>query len=548
MNSFCKVAAAAELLTRGVDISVYKTAGEICDELQSVEKYRILIDEATKDMFKLDSVQVFREKRAFYCKQTLEDDFKPDLRLSIGQVKMIMQLLWEHNLEAFVDFKEQDYVEGYEELMKNLDKDFVESVPMMEELSRDKTNEALRIFLALFDYDKGYSKKLYDDAQTDKEFPVAFAKDYTIKDNRMYIWIKPSMMKKLCLPDSMKAIKAFVISKNVYDYFWASYGNSWQSCFALNSTNDHLYGYVPFALAPESFMCYATTGGVNKIPIISGKQFRCPNMLFRCWGYADDCGQLLLDREFSSLYSEDIKKFLDKLATFVNIVPHAEGERGLLNHGRGIHNIYKDINCRFYADSLRCLNESVTFRYRDGFHDTGEVQNPWRNKYATFIDYASTITAVSPSLTLDKPFGVENGLLLNFKVCPTTGLIISEEETKSPFAKFYTKDCKSSAVITYLGGQVFLDTMTGKNYSNTWLDFSKDVGKRGFAGGTLYIKDYTARPFDTNKSITLKTLKEMLKGQTETLGLDGILLRYFEGYEVKYQFYKTRRKDNEGLA
>ena len=565
IRSFIYFAAAAEALADGVDISKLSKQDFVSIFKGKKGEYRILIDKDIQALFDLKSNLVLRKDNAIYLEdESKKDSFTPNLTLDFDKAKEIMTVLYLSNLEMFSEIPEEKYMDNYKELVKNLDKDFIEDAPMITELSRDKTDEWLKIFLALFNYEKGYSKKLYDDSKLDKEFHLTKAKDFDIIDNRLYFWIKPSLKKKILktlssdgvtVPSAFNDVKAFVISKNVYDYFWASYGNSFQSCFSLSSEYGYLYGYVPFAMAPESFICYATTGGVNKIPIISGKQFKCPNMLFRCWGYADEDGNLLVDKRYFSRSFES-EKFVQYMLTV--ITPYLSikddclnnQQRTLYDDGKNIAKIFSDLDGYFYSDSLRISSDKkrVSFDWGHGTGGTGHTKYPWSSTHSRFTDYASTITQVMDNLTLDKPFNVVNGVLMNPKTCPVTGFYISEEESKSPFAKFYTTSCKSSAMITYVGGQVFLDSLAvadGYVSSSKMVlkqNYSNSNDRRGFYNGCLFILPYSAIPDSTSKSVTLKTVKEIIKGDIDRLNIDGILLRYFEGHEVKYQFYKHREK------
>lgn len=561
IKTFAFVVGAAELLSKGVDISILDHKRFVDrEEFSGDNEYRVKIDAPTKEMFKLDSDKVIRTGTIV---KTVEDkNFEPNLSLSVDKVKQIMQVLWEANIEYFSDFNERDFVEGYDKIIEKFDRDFNRELEMQSKLSRDNTDSALKIFLALFNYQNGYSKKLYDDSKIDKDIESLVClkeKDVKVVDNRLYIYIKPSDFKKIeremlangvtPTPD-MRKIKAFVISKNVYDYFWASYGNKFQSCFSLNSEYGYLYGYVPFAMAEESFICYATTGSVNKIPIISGKQFPCPNMLWRCWGYPSENKELLIDKRYpNSGYDNEV--FIDACINVLKskielINDNNRGiDRTLLNKGKNIAKIQEDLNGYFYADSLRIKDDKseTFFRFAGGTCGTGNFKAPWQQTHKRFITYASTITGISDTLTLDKPCKVINGVLLNPKVCPTTGFFIDESESKSPYAKFYTKDCKESCVLTYINGCVFCDLCTKDCVSSAFFHIIPNPARsysRDFAGGKLYIYGYNSGSAEDFKGISLKSLKEHIKGHIDTTGLDGILLRYFEGSEIKYQFYKGK--------
>lgn len=558
IKSFAFVVGAAELLSKGVDISVLDRRRFVDrEEFAEGTEYHVKVDKPTQEMFGLDSDKIIR--RGAIVISSEDKNFEANISLSLNKVKQIMQVLWEAEIESFSDFDEKDFVEGYEEVIKKIDAGYDRNLEMKSKLSRTNTDTALTIFLALFNYAKGYSKKLYDDSKVNKDFNKLLkikTDDFDILDNRLYIYFKPSDMKKIdkymrannsAMTDDMRSMKAFVISKNVYDYFWASYGNKFQSCFSLNSEYGYLYGYVPFAMADESFICYATTGGTNKIPIISGKQFQCPNMLWRCWGYADTVGDLLLDKRYkdnSSYYQTFIEACINVLKTKISAIDDStscSGDRDLYNLGQGIRTIHNELDGYFYSDSLRKNDSKVYFRFAGGMCGTGRVKAPWQETHRRFTTYASTITAVSDTLTLDKKCAVVNGVLLNPKRCPVTGFMISDTDTKSPYAKYYTKDCKESCVLTYIDGCVFCDASTMDMIDTTFFKISASNDRnlqRNFNSSRLKAYGYSTGTADDYKCISLKSLKEHIKGHISSTGLDGILLRYFEGSEIKYQFFK----------
>lgn len=553
-STFAFVAGAAELLSKGINVSQLSRQRFI-DSLVNEQPFKILIDDATKDMFLLDGKRVIRDGRCVYLDKK-RNKFEQNLTLDVSKVKQIMEVLYTAQIETFNDFDEKDFIEGFDEKIKQMDAEFYSRLLMKEKLTRENTNEFLRIFLALFDYKNNYSKMLYDDSHIDKSFKLNLKNKYEIVDNRLYIYIKPSdkrKIEKLCgstpITEYLKDIKAFVISKNIYDYFFASYGNRFQSCFSLSSEYGYCYGYIPFAMADESFICYATTGGVNKLPIISGKQFPCPNMLWRCWGYASENGELLLDKRYKESCSgveTFIKACIDTLISKEPcIIDDANSgcvtKRVLYNNGEGIKKIFNDLNGYFYSDSLRLDADDLYFKYGNGNNSIGSIRYPWTSTHKRFTTFASTIVNVSPSLTLDKPYKIVNGVLLNPKLCPITGLMIDESLDKSPYSKYYTNVCLKSAVLTYINGYVFCDDCTDAECSYYFnIDTSNSCSAcRDFAGGKLFAYGYGSSVDPDYKCVSLKSIKEHIKGHIKSTKYDGILLRYFDGADVKYQFYKA---------
>ena len=79
--------------------------------------------------------------------------------------------------------------------------------------------------------------------------------------------------------------KYLVISKNLYDVFFASQGNGFESCFSLTSDHKYIRG-VPYWQAHDGYyMCYITDGDITKWSAISGHKLKLPKMSARAWGY-----------------------------------------------------------------------------------------------------------------------------------------------------------------------------------------------------------------------------------------------------------------------
>ena len=76
-----------------------------------------------------------------------------------------------------------------------------------------------------------------------------------------------------------------VISKNLYDVFFASQGNGFESCFSLTSSHKYIRG-VPYWQAHDGYyMCYITDGDITKWSAIPGHKLKLPKMSARAWGY-----------------------------------------------------------------------------------------------------------------------------------------------------------------------------------------------------------------------------------------------------------------------
>lgn len=562
-RSFSFVFCGAELLYKGVDISKF-TRQEFTQKIKEfTEDFSIDVDEDTMKFFKLPTKNCVREDDCVYCLQKVKKGYKGTLNLSLDKAKDIMQVLRTADIEHFLTIDGSLYIPEYAEQLRKLDEgyDYAKALDcdIKNLLTREKTDMNLRIFLALFNYKNNYSHKLYEDSKKDKTFHLKSFKDFEVVDNRMIIPLKPSdilRIKKKLLQKGYKEselsfeindLKGLVISKNIYDYFWASYGNAYQSCFALNSNYNYLYGYVPFAMADESFIIYATTGKVNRIPIISGRQFLCPNMIFRAWGYASKDGDLLVDKRYkqsNNIYNDFVDIFLDFMRDRFDVVaPKVADSRDveLYNDGKGIYNIFNVLHTQFYSDSLvlDSENERTTFRFAYGTHGTGSNRVPW-NHDISFLSYASTVREISEGLTLDKPTEVVNGVLMNPNICPITGLKIPLEIKESPYARYLTVPSEHTAVISYINGRVFLDECTEES-STSDLEIKNDEGLTGgFLGGRLFVLPYQNKISKDSKSLTLKSVKEFIKGHIKDTCYDTILLRIVEPTEIKFQQFRNK--------
>lgn len=76
-----------------------------------------------------------------------------------------------------------------------------------------------------------------------------------------------------------------VISKNLYDTFFASQGNGFESCFSLTSCHKYIRG-VPYWMSHRGYyMCYITDGNITKWSAIPNHKLKLPKMSCRAWGY-----------------------------------------------------------------------------------------------------------------------------------------------------------------------------------------------------------------------------------------------------------------------
>lgn len=144
----------------------------------------------------------------------------------------------------------------------------IKDLPLIK-LTRDETKANFLHLLYCLDYMAKDNKRCWD----------AYNKDWTdfpgqpdhISDNRAFY----------ALDDGTY----FVVSKNLYDTFFASQGNGFESCFSLTSQHRYIRG-VPYWMSHAGYyMCYITDGDVTKWSAIPGHKLKLPKMICRAWGY-----------------------------------------------------------------------------------------------------------------------------------------------------------------------------------------------------------------------------------------------------------------------
>lgn len=445
--------------------------------------------------------------------------------------------------------------ELYDELERleatKIDRSKVEINCPLKDLSNDKTNIELKTLLVAAEYPTDVCKEIYNLAQTNREFILNDFKDFPVYNNRLFIPItdvdkkimKASVHGKINgseMNDFISIVDKcnyIVISKNPIDYFYASYGNSFQSCFALNSQYNALYGTIPLCRAKSHFMVYATSGKVTDVSLVSGKKFHCPQMFWRSWGYADKNCDLILDKYYRSkstaidtfigqcisMLQKDYKVYADKYNNTV---------RELYEKGHELGQYYTR---RFtYFDGLKWDGGDVRFcfYYANGSRDTGTKQHSWGggDLLHSVLKNIHTINDID----FDKPFKIVNGALCNYKVCPKTHLLIDNTATESIYAKFLNKSSINTLVLTYADGNLFYSTA------------SADVD----TGSIRYNRDYTSEYDKINNrfffgeriaiNMTLQNLKVHLKDAIDESNYDCVILRIVDGLNVNVQVFRRK--------
>lgn len=539
-----------ELLYKGVDISpddfTKKPTGTFC----------VQIDDEVKNFIRVPNIYIVRHGVTYKVQssQHLEaDETTVDTSINLKMFYATLKVLKDRKICNYNDIDEDVFDPSIMERLETIDKTFdytkAYDCAIKNELTIDATDFEVKTLLAMCNYPEDLGQKMYESYKQPKKFMVDAFKDFEVIDNRIIIPLSDA--DKYRLKKSIKKyneytrqelakINAIVISKNLNDYFYCSYGNAFQSCFSLNSGANAWYGYMPFSMADESFIIYGTTGAVNKTGIISGKKFHSPNMIFRAWGYASDDKRLVIDKRYMGneigRYAFDI--FLEYFAKKFNAI--ISGITDLYNNGKGIYDIYTKYSLYFYSDSLRYNkeDEEVYYSYALGMRggEADSYRPEWQYTYGNLIQYGSNIRDVVDTLDLSKPAEVVDGILLNPKICPMTGLKIAADKDVHPYGKYLSKPVKNLLVLMYIDGYVFAEYKNRDERNNPFRIGDEYTG--GFQNGLLYVTNIIYN-FNKNCKIALKPLKELLKGHVKNLQYhDAVLLKIVEDDKITCQVFK----------
>lgn len=208
-------------------------------------------------------------------------------------------------LLPFVNEEERARVKAEKEAKLAHLKAEVSECELVSKLTKENTKTDFIYLLSMLKYDPDdveFCWEAYNKEWTD--FP---GQPLYVKDNRaFYVYDEDHYL---------------VVSKNLYDVFFASQGNGFESCFSLTSDHGFITG-APFWNAHDGFyMVYLTKGTVTKWSAIPGHKLKLPQMSARAWGYNGEEGFLV-----GKFYG---KKWPDegKLISMLNIDPRKDQRR-----------------------------------------------------------------------------------------------------------------------------------------------------------------------------------------------------------------------------
>lgn len=547
MHDFLITLRAIEELSKGLDITCKVPDGD-------TSKFVMTLDEPLQKYLAQYSKFIIRDGKKYSV--DWKDEYKVNLHITEDVFQKAVQTLYQQGYSTFPDFslkyKDVDAIKKLEEQRKSWDYTALENIKdldIVKKLTIDKCNTYFKVITALADYPTSVASKMYEAYKTPLDtFMIDSLKDFKVVDNRIIIPLADFDRDEMLdyfkevgesNTDVVNKVKCIVISKNPYDYYYASYGSEVQSCFSLNSDYKYFWGYMPFSVAPESFIIYASDGGVNDTAVISGKKFKSPRMFWRSWGYLSDDNRLIVDKKYRLSGRKDRDRMIEFLCHFLrdryNCITDDRSdkkERNLYKKGKGILEMARE-RFRFYNDSLILTARKVTFLYSESSATSifkPEIKPKWDAYYDSFYHYAQTVKDYE-DIDLSLETRVVDGKLMNIKKCPVTGLTISVSEESSPYAKYFTKPAEKSLLITSFDDVLYVSS-----------EFNYDSESICIGGGyesklrpdRLYLRsDYAI------KNISLKSLKEYLKSLSNASKLQvSIILRVVQGDKVNVVIYK----------
>ncbi len=370
-----------------------------------------------------------------------------------------------------------------------------------------------------------------------EDFPEELVRIGVFKNNRLYLPGKDGTF--------------LVLSKNPYDYIWASTGNGYQSCFSLESDYWGIQDMPMLATQSWHFMLYESTLGLNEYSLFNHK-FDVPSMVFRSWAYRTKQG-MMRDKPYGRS-GVSLLNF-ESVADILNIIKEDNGyERGdqdrinpnsdeydedfdidyikldLKEKDDGVDYIYN--RYRTYCDSI--YPEREGYLYDVGYHQftrlcTDEEGRSIRYRVKSLF-YNENLKWIE-----GKSVGLVGNKLDYVKACPITSFSISENEEKHWSAKYLDKPVSSMAILT-------IDATSDNpksDYKFVMSNRSKPMTHSTSNGMWINPNGVINIVGDVN----LKRVKEALKEvQENDPQYECLLLRIIEGSKVTYQPFYAKKE------
>lgn len=505
----------------------------------NVEDFVIELEDECKDFLRLYNNFVVRHERTYECVEADEKPKEPDLVLSKDLMIKTMQTLYKLKIVSYEGVEPELLDPELRERLAKIDKEFNRMAPqscdMIDKLKLSDTKKQFEMMTALsYANDKVVLKEMLAAyAKVYTSFDIEGFKDYPVYDNRLYIPLSEADLYRLKAAmgydwrTEYNSLKYIVISKNLYDYYYCSYGSEFQSCYSVTSDYLGWYGMFPFGTFKDHYIIYATKDHAQKTSMdASGSKWPSPYMFWRCWGWVGASGKLLVDKVYTSRQG----LFEAMLPMMKSFGMSTDGEE--LRQGKEMRKWFKEHSLKMYADSVRFDTDTLYFRRSCGSSGVSGATPYFKQSlyFSNLKSVLNTIKEVSPSFIPTEAFKIINGTLINPKRCPMTNLYIDANEKESFYAKFLLAPVKSFACVTYIDGCVKVDNYTDDISLNDYIGKGNLTCLRDSCIGTVFNSP--------SYYIPLKNIKDYLKGSVNKSPFDIILLRVVENDKVTYIKYK----------
>lgn len=490
---------------------------------------------------------------------SLTDEEKALKRIEVGlkEFKQVMSVLKEKGFANFTGFNQADYDEEYQkkidDIRKNFDYSKKPDCDMVAALIKNKMRQNLEVMIQLCNYPTEVAEGMleaYD--REEKDFGLENLSRYPIIDNRMYIKlasVDKDALKQVfanndwMFPKDLEDLEYIVISRNVYDFFFCSYGSNIQSCYSLNSTHYGWYGFVPLSQFDGTYVVYGTSGKPNKINMISGTKWAVPRMLYRSWGWKGTDNKLYLDRVYIGNDAPEnkrnaINKWFESIFLQYGIDFTHSSDISLVSSDK-YKEYFKKYSLKCYPDSINFYRDDGTCHYRGVCKGDRNFVGGRLHLPSPLLDRLRNITEIAPNFHYCDKWNIINGRLQAVKVCPITKLPIDEDAEQSEFANMFTEPVNNVAVVTFIDGMFHLDTASKDSFSNEGISYTTEANECGTSSreGSSYI--FTPRWNMPFKRVAIKTFKETLKeAMTRSKQMDAVIVRFVEGNKVTYVKYR----------
>lgn len=561
---------AIEFMSYGIDISKFTTVDEFKGYVNSNTKQYISrlsptvtdfiweLEDRVKNFFGLYASFVVRHEKSFSNLERDDDedgligDRPSNIVVTYDMVIKTMQQLFKQGICRYRSIDEELLDPELQSRLDKIDAEFNRKVApdneMTKALSKDAIKKNFEILTAVA-YQKcpAVRDKMLDAFNVKRNsFDIKGLEDYPIVDERLYIPLSEADIYRIkkhmkdrgsTYHDYFDDMKYIVISKNLYDYYFCSYGSDFQSCFSLTSTHLGWYGMLPMGTVEGHYMIYGTKDKPNKTAILGDNhKWATPYMFFRCWGWTAQNGALLLDKGYTSSnnFYQAVKDVV--LSKYMSVDVDRLTQ---LKNSNEFKELFDTHSLRFYPDSIK--TDSFRFKVLGGDREFKGRNMPY---YGGIGDrpvsrVLTSITNVKDSFNPYKDMTIIDGMLLNPKKCPVTGLIIDESESQSKYAKYLNNPVEGKfMVVTYCDGGYKYDAVSTDRVVTSGTLMTCQASSSAHNNEVISFANWFSNPSSYNMS--LKTFKERLKGGINKSEFDLVLLRVIEDDKVTYIKYKKQ--------